>query len=67
MLALLLALSCPVPKMQNITKEPWTAYDRKEMKWVEKRCGELYPDARCVKLFRKFGHREYTVICGAAK
>ena len=64
MILLFIALSCPAPVMQNATKQPWTGYDREELKWAETRCGQIYQDAPCVKLFRKFGDREYTVICG---
>lgn len=63
-LALALAISCPVTKMQNVTKFPWNDHDRSILKQAKTRCGELYPDAPCVKLFRKYGKQDYSVICG---
>jgi hypothetical protein len=57
--------SCPKVRMQNVTKVPWTQHDRDVLVRAQKRCGELYPDMPCVKLFRKFGFQMYTVICGA--
>ena len=62
---ILLTLSCPQVKMVNVSGYPWNSYDRKELRYARKRCGEIYPDAKCVKLFRKFGKRDFTVICGA--
>ena len=67
MIALFLSLSCPTPLMQNASRFPWNDYDRKELRYAEKRCGEIYEDAPCVKLFRKFNDQQYTVICGKAK
>jgi len=55
------------PVMQNVSKDPWNDYDRKQMSMAEKRCGELYPDAPCLKLWRKFGIQMYTAICGEKK
>jgi hypothetical protein len=54
----------PINKV-NKTAEAWNDYDAKIFKQVQKRCGELYPDAPCVKLFRKFDSQSYTVLCGA--
>lgn len=59
-----LAMACPQVKYQNVTKFPWNEEDKKTLVQAQKRCGELYPDAPCVKLFRKFGERDYSVICG---
>ena len=67
MILLLAALSCSPPVMQNVSKYPWNDYDKKEMKMAEKRCGELYSDAPCLKLWRKFGDRMYTAICAQEK
>ena len=54
--------------MQNVTKFPWNDYDRKELKYAEKRCGEIYGESgKCVKLFRKWGERDFSVVCGASK
>ena len=62
---LLMALTCAEPKMQNTSQEPWNDYDKSILKQAQKRCGELYNDAQCVKLFRKYRPRQYTVICGS--
>lgn len=64
---LLAALLCPKTHMQNITKQPWTKYDYSMLDRATLRCGELYPDAPCVKLFRKFNFQSYSVICGGGK
>ena len=58
-----LLLSCSPPVMQNVSKEPWNDYDREELKYVEKRCGEIYLDAPCVRLFRKWDKKSYSVVC----
>jgi hypothetical protein len=63
----LMALSCPDVKMQNVTKFEWNRYDMSILTQAKKRCGELYPDARCVKLFRKYGKQDYSVVCGKEK
>lgn len=66
-LLVLAALSCPATKMQNVTKFPWNDHDRSILQQARKRCGELYQDAPCVKLFRKYGKQDYSVICGAER
>lgn len=63
-LLILLSATCPVTKMQNITKYPWNKYDYEILTYVKGRCSKIYPDAPCVKLFRKFGKQDYSVICG---
>ena len=55
---------CPRTTMTNISGYPWNDYDRSILKQAKKRCGEIYPDAPCVKLFRKWGKQDYSVICG---
>lgn len=67
MIALVLALSCPAPLMQNVSQFPWNDYDRKELRYAEKRCAEIYSDSPCVKLFRKFDKQSYSVICSGEK
>ena len=62
---LLTALSvCPTTLMENRTSFPWNDYDREMLRYSEKRCGEIYPDASCVVLFRKWGKQDYSVVCG---
>ena len=62
--ALLVGLVCPQTVQVNKTSEPWNDHDAKILQTVKKRCGELYPEAPCVKLFRKFDSQSYTVLCG---
>jgi hypothetical protein len=64
---LLLALTCVLPIMQNTSKFPWNDYDRQELKYAQKRCGEIYSDAPCLRLFRKYNFQQYSVVCGKAK
>lgn len=64
---IILALSCPEPLRQNVSGDPWNAYDKQEEQYCQKRCGELYDDSPCLKLFRKFEKQGYTCICGAKK
>jgi hypothetical protein len=66
-LLLISSLVCSTPVMQNVTKFPWNKYDMSILKQAKKRCGELYPSARYVRLFRKFGFQDYSVICGVCK
>ena len=67
MFYLMLLMSCPPTKMLNVSKYEWNAYDMKILNVAEKRCGELYKEARCVALFRKYGKQDYTVLCGEEK
>lgn len=65
MLLILLALSCPITKIENISGHPWNKHDQEVLEYVQKRCGQVYPDSPCVKLFRKREAQDYSVICGA--
>ena len=64
-LLIISALSCPKTVIVNATNLKWNKYDDQALSDAKKRCGELYPDAPCVKLFRKFNFQSYSVICGA--
>lgn len=59
------AAVCQPPKLENKTKFPWNDFDKKTLKGAATRCGQKYPNSPCVKLFRKHGERDYSVICGA--
>jgi len=61
---IVLLMNCPLPVMQNVTKFHWNSYDMSILKQAKVRCGELYGNSRCVKLFRKWGKTDYSVICG---
>lgn len=60
-------LSCPAVTFQNTSGLKWNDYDYSILNQAKRRCGELYPDAPCVKLFRKYNFQQYSVICGAKK
>ena len=51
-------------KMENTTPYPWNDYDKSILEYVKKRCVQVYPDAPCVKLFRKYNYQQYSAICG---
>lgn len=61
---LFLSLACPDTKIQNVSGLPWNQHDQETLDGAKKRCGELYPDSPCVKLFRKYAFQSYSVICG---
>lgn len=60
----LIALSCPQVKMQNTTKYPWNQFDKETLARAKNRCGKIYQDAPCVKLFKKYDKQDYSVVCG---
>jgi len=64
-LLLLATLSCPKTEIVNTTKFPWNDFDQQNLEYAQKRCSEIYPDAPCAKLFKKYGEQDYSVICGA--
>lgn len=66
-LLMLLSLSCHEPKMLNTSSFAWNQYDYSMLNRAKFRCEELYSDAPCVKLFKKWGKRDYSVICGVKK
>lgn len=64
-LAFFLAASCPEPKMVNVTPYPWNQFDLETLERAKKRCGQLYQGrSPCVKLYRKWGEFDYSVVCG---
>jgi hypothetical protein len=60
------ALACPEVKVVNDTKE-WTSKDARSMLQAEVRCPEIYPDAPCLKFFKKKEDGVYQALCGKAK
>lgn len=42
----------------------WNPDDQKHLDRARVRCGELYPDAPCVKKFEKVKELQYRVTCG---
>jgi hypothetical protein len=55
---------CPKPNIVNESKKPFNQTDKVTLQRAYKRCGELYPESPCVKLFIKRTERDYAVICG---
>ena len=64
LLAFYLAASCPDVTRVNRTNFPWNDYDKEIEQTCKKRCGEIYPDAPCLKQFIKYGKQDYDCICG---
>jgi hypothetical protein len=62
-LILLTLLSCPETKIVNYTNV-WTKTDQSTLDGVKVRCGEIYKDAPCVKIFIKKEEQLYNVVCG---
>jgi len=58
-----LLIMCPTPNIENHTTE-WTAVDKATLEKAIKRCGEIFPDAPCVKRFIKKEDQIYNVVCG---
>lgn len=56
---------CMEPEILNTTSSPWNNHDEETLTYAKKRCGEIYDDAPCVKLFKKYGKQDYSVICAA--
>lgn len=56
-------LVCPQTEFQN-KSNTWTDKDQKVYQTATARCGQLHPDAPCVKMFRKVEDGIYSVICG---
>ena len=55
---------CFNPNIINTSQEPWNSHDQKVLKKATNRCGELYKDAPCIKMFWKTEPRVYRVMCG---
>jgi hypothetical protein len=61
-----LALACGPTTMIGFNG-PLNEVDKASLAQAKVRCGELYKESPCVKLFQKMGEREYRVMCGAAE
>ena len=66
-IAIVLALSCPQTKIENASGLEWVRGDDEALASAKKRCPEIYPDAPCLKWFRKYEFQAYDAICGAPK
>ncbi len=47
-----------------LSEKPLDDYDKKTLEHARKRCGELYPNSPCVKVFIVYKPRTYGVVCG---
>lgn len=61
---IIMSISCTPTKIQNVSGFKWNAHDRETLNYSKKRCQELYEDSPCVRLFKKYGKQDYSVICG---
>lgn len=57
-------LSCPKIEIQNKTKV-WNKQDRAALSTATKGCSQQYPDAPCLKMFRKVEQGIYSAVCAA--
>jgi len=55
---------CIAALMINLSDHPWQAIDYANKRAAMVRCGELYPDAPCLKTFIKKDVRVYNAVCG---
>lgn len=56
-------IGCPQPVVENRSAS-WTKQDQQTYNHASFRCREIYPEAPCMKLFRKKDDSTYNVICG---
>lgn len=59
-------LSCPLPKVENKTNT-WDKQDQEALLTATSRCKEIYPDAPCLKMFRKADEGIYSALCGSGE
>ena len=62
-----LMLTCPVPKMVNLTKYPWNKNDLECLDTCVKHCPENYSDSPCLIRFVKKDERDYYCECGSKR
>jgi hypothetical protein len=62
----LTAFSCPKTDVVNKTTE-WNKQDQIALETAKNRCGQLFLNAPCLKMFRKVEEGIYTALCGAGK
>jgi hypothetical protein len=60
---LALGFSCPDTRIENYTTT-WNKQDQETFEHSKIRCGELYPEAPCLKMFRKKDDDTYNAVCG---
>ncbi len=64
MIVALLLAACPKVYEVNKSGFPWNEHDKETKNYCQKRCTELYEDAPCLKLFKKYDKMSYTCLCG---
>lgn len=62
-LILLAGITCAEPTVINNT-EYWTTHDEWSFQKAQTRCAELFPEAPCLKIFKKKEENLYNAICG---
>lgn len=55
--------SCPFPEIVNNGAD-WTQKDLDTLQTARRRCGEIWPDAPCLKRFEKTKEGQYRAVCG---
>ena len=59
-----LALVCAATVIVNHT-DVWDEQDKAVVKEASKRCGQIFPDAPCLKKIVKLEDNSYQIYCGA--
>jgi hypothetical protein len=59
-----LALVCAATVIVNHT-DVWDEQDKAVLKQASTRCGEIFPDAPCLKKIVKLEDNSYQIYCGA--
>ena len=62
-LAVMMMMKCPNTIIVNESEE-WNKIDALQFESSRKRCGEIYPDAPCLKWFVKKAENTYWAVCG---
>jgi len=57
-------IQCLPVMIQNQTPR-WDPSDEKALTRASVRCGEIYPEAPCLKKFYKLDENRYSALCGA--
>ena len=57
-------IQCQPVMIQNQTPR-WDPSDEKALIRANVRCGEIYPEAPCLKKFYKLDENRYSALCGA--
>lgn len=58
---------CPNTTFKGFNSKNFTDMDLACYKTAKRRCGEIYKDSPCLKVFQKTGEMDYRAICGQEK